>query len=360
MKITPTLTSNTSNPGIVPFAFANNVDAFRAFDDNNATAWVISGSATAVASFRYWRMDSFVSNASDWWSVSEFQLGDGSQVPYTSSSWTTVTLSRYTDDWDGSPLIKLVDGQLNNWINLFSSNAPSFWIQWEFPSSVPVAFVRQGGWYDARYTNSLRLLGSDDGNAWTIVYSGSIDRLFGANMQVNNYAAWTSVAPPIVLSIDFSAPVNAFDSYVLRSGNASIAPTTYFFEGYPIDNVGWVTLDTQTNLTGWVTDSPRTFNLTPNFKAYSAFRIRFPSIPSGGVNISEFSVYRTDAIIDAPLNNGDMLIGDIVANLDNPPIETLRQLTFNADIPVPDSSGGVVVTRPVQGQLYPRGIPNIT
>lgn len=362
MNILPTLSSNISYEGTEAFGYLDNTNAYKLFDNNINTFWEATGGAAETAEYIYWKIDRLKINTWDeWWSISELQLSGESQTAYTSSNWATVTTSVAVDDSTGKSMLILVDGGLNNWVNMYIKNAANFWIKWQFPSATPVCFVRQGGWYGYRYINQFRLQGSNDNSTWTTVYEDSLNSANGAYQLSNGYGSWTRVNPVRVVGINLVAPINTLDSYTIRSSDATKAPTDFTLQGFAIDSFVWTNLDSRTAVTDWVSDISKTYSLTLNRKSYSGLRLLFPILPTSGLNISELSATRL------PLEVSDKYEIGTIKTIP----ESLSVSPFNIDdwsgnkieaVPsLPNlGSGQGTQTRPTQGQLYPRGIPPIS
>ncbi|WP_229525625.1 discoidin domain-containing protein, partial [Paenibacillus farraposensis] len=85
-------------------------------------------------------------------------------------------------------------------------------------------------------------------------------------------SAWTSSATAAWLRYDFSNPV-VIEQYVIYPQTTATdrAPKDWTFEGSN-DGVTWNVLDTQSNITGWVDNTPKKFSFS-NSNSYKNYRI---------------------------------------------------------------------------------------
>jgi hypothetical protein len=167
----------------------------------------------------------------------------------------------------------------------------------------------------------------------------------------------TGTATGVELVITLPAAVNAVDSYIIRSADVSAAPTAWTFSALMLDTNTWVVLDTRTAITtGWVNDSPRTFTFTSNLKTTAGYKLIFTSIPSAGLNISEFSPLRTDFTAVDDYSTGDYLsYTEIIGSGNNPRIDTIGVSSVAGFIGIVEGTAAITNNRPVEGQLHPRG-----
>lgn len=354
MQVTPILTSNTSNQNAIADANYDNNNAFVLFDNNNSTAWTVPSIIPlpyAASAFTFWRIDNIIPATVSTLNMTQLQLGDSTQTAITTG---TVTFNRTTDS-QSNAMSRLVDNNFATNTFLHNHLVYPLTIQWQFASPTEVRYIRQAGVASTSIV-SCRLQASSDGITWYTVFDGA---LVTTGMTATAYSAWTDCNTSVFATLFLPAPVNAVDSYIIRCPDVvNYPPVAFTIQGLVTNTFTWVTLDTRSDLTtGWTNDSPRIFTFTSNFRSYSGFRIRLTSLPNSGISISEFSMLRTDIVGDSITAVGDTKDGVNTPNYQNPKIEGLIQANYAATIPIPDTGGGTVTpTRPVQGQLHPRGL----
>lgn len=110
----------------------------------------------------------------------------------------------------------------------------------------------------------------------------------------NADSQWIANATTGYLKLDFGSALWAVDEYRVEPQSTTRAPKNWTLEGSNNDS-SWTTLDTQTNITTWVTGTPKIFTFT-NAVKYRYYRINVSANNGDGSNleIDELNFYAPD------------------------------------------------------------------
>jgi len=108
---------------------------------------------------------------------------------------------------------------------------------------------------------------------------------------------WIANATSGTLEYDFGSVLWASDEYRIEPQSTTRAPKDWTYQGW--NGSSWVTLDTQSGITTWVTGTPKIFTGFTNTTKYQKYRLNISANNGDGsfLEIDEMNIYAPDDFI---------------------------------------------------------------